>query len=67
MEKYTLISVKGNKTLVCDLDHAIRVAIAMDNDLMPAYGVQVEDADGETVADIQDGVNCWETYDQPAI
>jgi hypothetical protein len=39
----------------------------MDNDLMPAYGVQVEDADGETVADIQDGVNCWETYDQPAI
>ena len=67
MEKYTLISVKGNKTLVCDLQHAIGVAIAMESELMPAYGVQIEDADGETVADIQEGVNCCEVYDQPAI
>ena len=67
MEKYTLVSVKGNKTLVCDLQHAISVAIGFEAELMPAYGVQIENADGDTVAHIEDGVNCCETYDQPAI
>lgn len=67
METYKLISVKGNRTLVCDLDHAISVAIAMEADLMPAYGVQIEDADGETVADIQEGVDVLALDDQLAI
>jgi hypothetical protein len=62
MQKYTLVSVKGNKTLVCDLQHAIGVAIAMESELMPAWGVQIEDADGEIVADIQEGVNMTAVY-----
>jgi hypothetical protein len=62
MEKYTLVSVKGNKTLVCDLQHAIRAAIAMEAELMPAWGVQIEDADGETVAHIEEGVNVTAIY-----
>ena len=66
METYRLLSVKGDKTVVSDLRHAISVAIAMEADLMPAYGVQIEDADGETVADIQEGVNVLAVGDRLA-
>jgi len=51
---YTLISVKGTRTMEGTETEAIAAAIAMEAELQPAFGVTVE-LDGETVAEICDG------------
>jgi hypothetical protein len=57
-QSYTLISAKGTATVKCDsLDGAIAKAVEMEARLQPAFGVTVEDADGNTVAEIRDGKN----------
>lgn len=53
--EYRLISVKGNRTVTGDLAAATRAAIEMEAELQPAYGVTIETADGDTVAEIRDG------------
>jgi hypothetical protein len=52
---YNLISTKGNRQFNGSLDAAIQSAIAMEAELQPAFGVTVEDAEGNTVAEIRDG------------
>lgn len=49
---YKLISTKGTR----EVEGTLEDAIAMEADLQPAYGVTV-DLDGETVAEIRDGVD----------
>lgn len=55
MTTYTLTSAKGHRTIAGTQAEAIAAAIEMDDELQPAYGVTIEDADGETVAEIRDG------------
>lgn len=54
---YQLISVKGNRQFEGTKAEAIEAAIAMEEELQPAYGVTVEHADGTIVAEIRDGVD----------
>jgi hypothetical protein len=61
MTTYTLISTKGNRTVEGTETEAIAAAQAMHDELQPAYGVTVEDEDGETVAEI--GTESEETED----
>ena len=61
MKTYTLISCKGSKTVRCNcVTQAIAKAVAMEAKLQPAFGVTVEDANGETMARIVDGEDVWE-------
>lgn len=53
---YKLITTKGTETVDGTFDEAVAAAIAMEDRLQPAFGVTVEDEDGETVAEIRDGV-----------
>ena len=55
---YKLISTKGEREVEGTQEEAIAAAIAMDGELQPAYGVTVE-LDGETVAEIEDGVDTY--------
>lgn len=54
---YNLISVKGDREFTGTREEAIAAAIAMEEELQPSFGVTVEDAAGETVAEIRDGVD----------
>jgi len=56
MSMYKLISTKGTRTVEGTHDDAIRAAIKMERELMPLFGVSVEDEAGDTVAEIRDGV-----------
>ncbi len=61
MKTFKLISCKGNKTVSCNcVTEAIAKAAALEAKLQPAFGVTVEDADGETMARIVDGEDVWE-------
>ena len=51
---YQLISTKGNRTVDGDEAAAIAAAVAMEEELQPAFGVTVA-LDGETVAEVADG------------
>lgn len=53
---YRLISTKGTRTMTGSEREAIAAAIEMDDELQPAYGVTVESEDGDTIAEIRDGV-----------
>lgn len=55
MTTYTINSIKGSRTIDGTQADAIAAAIAMEEELQPAFGVTVE-LDGETVAEIRDGV-----------
>lgn len=56
MMRYRLISVKGKTEGEGSRDDAIKAAVAMEDELQPAFGVTVEDLDsGETIAEIRDG------------
>lgn len=55
---YKLLSTKGDREVEGTRADAIAAAIAMEADLQPAYGVTVE-IDGETVAEIRDGVDVY--------
>jgi hypothetical protein len=59
---YKLISTKGTREVEGTQADAIAAAIAMEADLQPAYGVTVE-IDGETVAEIRDGVDVYADED----
>lgn len=73
MSTYRLISVKGTRAFTGNQAAAVQAAIAMEDELQPAYGVTVEDADGNTVAEIRDGVDIdadatsWEEEDEACI
>jgi hypothetical protein len=55
-QSYTLVSAKGMAIVKCgSLDEAIAKAVELEARLQPAFGVTVEDADGNTVAEIRDG------------
>lgn len=53
--EYRLISTKGEQTVSGTQTEAIQAAIAMEQELQPAYGVTVEDEQGNTIAEIRDG------------
>lgn len=55
MPTYRLISAKGTRTVDGEQADAVAAANAMDAELQPAYGVTVEDAAGNTVAEVIDG------------
>jgi hypothetical protein len=55
MSSFKLISVKGTRTFEGTAEQAIAAAKAMDEELQPAYGVSVEDDNGDTVAEVRDG------------
>lgn len=58
---YTLISCKGNKTVRCSSKaEAVAKAKQMECKLQPAFGVEVEDAQGKTIARIVDGEDVLE-------
>jgi hypothetical protein len=60
--KYTLISTKETRVIeAASESDAIKAAIKMEQELQPAWGVTVEDSDGDTVAEIRDGK--WECED----
>jgi len=52
--EYKLISTKGTRKFNGTHAQAIEAAIAMEDELQPAYGVTVE-MDGETIAEIENG------------
>jgi hypothetical protein len=54
---YTIKSIKHNETHTGSLQAAIERAGAILGEYRPAYGVQVEDEDGETVWDSEDRRN----------
>lgn len=56
MATYRFISTKGIREFTGTADEAIAAAKAMEAELQPAYGVTVE-LDGETVAEIRNGVD----------
>ena len=60
--KYSLFSETYNKVVYVTLDRAIAIAIAMESEMQPAWGVQIEDESGKTVADIQNGVDVVRKY-----
>lgn len=53
--EYRLVSVKSEQHVDGTKAEAIQAAIMMEQTLQPTYGVTVEDAQGNTVAEIQDG------------
>lgn len=55
MKTYTISSVKGSKAVSGTAEEAIAAAVEMERDTQPAFGVTV-DIDGETVAEVRDGV-----------
>jgi hypothetical protein len=55
-QTYRLISAKGTRTVEGTLEEAIAAAVRMEAELQPAYGVTVETAAGETVAEVRDGI-----------
>lgn len=55
LHNYRLISTKGTRAITGTEQDAIRAAIAMENELQPAFGVTIEDGDGETVTEVRDG------------
>jgi hypothetical protein len=55
MIMFKLISTKCTRTVDGTIWQAVAAAIQMDADLQPAMGVTVEDAAGNTVADVEDG------------
>lgn len=50
---YTITSIKHTETFRGTLDEAIERARAIDAEYQPAYGVQVEGEDGETLWDTE--------------
>lgn len=55
MTSYKLISTKGTKTIDGSETDAIAAAKIMEESLQPAFGVTVEDAEGDTVAEVRNG------------
>ena len=55
MTTYRITSVKGSKTVSGTAEEAIAAAVEMEREMQPAYGVTVE-LDGETVAEVRDGM-----------
>ena len=54
--KYELSSMKGKKNInVATIEEAIEAAHKMDRDLRPAMGVDIYDAAGAKVANVDDG------------
>ena len=51
---YEIHSIKHSVHFSGELDAAIELAIAIDEEYHPAFGVQVEDADGGTVYDTEE-------------
>lgn len=49
MTTYTIISCKARETVTGTLADAIAAARRMDAEYQPAFGVTVEDEDGQTV------------------
>lgn len=50
---YTLRSCKGCKTVDGDLATAIAAAKEMDAELQPAFGIDIDDAEGNHVATVE--------------
>ena len=56
VQTYSLVSVKATRTFTGAEADAIAAAIAMEEELQPAFGVSVE-CDGVPIAEIRDGIN----------
>lgn len=56
MHTYELSSMKGKKTIKAEnLEEAIEQAHEMERDLQPSMGVDIYDANGEKLANVEDG------------
>lgn len=55
MTTYRVWSVKGSQMIDGTLEDAIAAAVAHEEEHQPAFGVEVEDDDGEVVARVSDG------------
>lgn len=53
--QYTLTAIGIRRTITGTLEDAIRLAIEIDREFQRAYGVTITDADGLTVATVDDG------------
>jgi hypothetical protein len=61
MATWTLSSCKGGRTVDGALDEAIEAAIALDEELQPAGGVDVVDEAGDVAASVDNGeVDGWQ-------
>jgi len=59
-QEFTLTSAKGNVRIRATLDEAIRRAEERNRKLLPAWGVQVEDENGEVLHNTEDsGVSAY--------
>lgn len=52
---YKLITTKGSKEVDGTLAVAVKAAVRMERELQPSFGVTIEDAEGNTVAEVRDG------------
>lgn len=53
--QFTLTAIGVSRTITGTLEDAIRLAIEIDREFQRAYGVTITDADGLTVATVDDG------------